>query len=65
MGVEIVELQHQPWEEGFQLEPNVCFCVFLLYKPESDVFAIEHNYVVTDDGWEQLDTLPHSLIQVS
>ena len=65
MGVEIVELQHQPWEKGFCLETNVCFCVFLLYKPESDVFAIEHNYVVTDDGWEQLDTFPHGLIQVS
>ena len=66
MGVEMVELQHQPSEEGFPLEPNVCFCVFLLYKPGRDVFAIEHNYVVRQDGsWEQLDTLPHNLIQVS
>jgi hypothetical protein len=53
-------------EEGFPLEPNVCFCVFLLYKPDRDVFAIEHNYVVRQDGSsEQLDTLPHDLIQVS
>ncbi len=66
MGVEIVELQHQPWDEGFLLEPNVCFCVYFLYKPDADIFSIEHNYVVRQDGrWEELDTLPHSLIQIS
>lgn len=66
MGVEIVELQHQPWEEGFPLEPNVCFDVFVLYKPGADVFSIERNYVVNQDGsWEELDTLSPGLLQVN
>ncbi len=66
MGVEIVELQHQPWEEGFPLEPNVCFCVFVLYKPGMDVFSIERNYVVNQDGsWEVLDTISPGLLQVN
>ena len=66
MGLEIVELEHHVEGVGFPLEPNVCFDVYVLYKePESgDIFSIERNYLVTEDGWEHLDTLPEALIEI-
>ena len=64
MGQDIVEIQHHMRQPGFMLEPGVCFCVYPLYKSAEagDVFSIEHNYLVTDDGWELLDTWPHGII---
>jgi Xaa-Pro aminopeptidase len=66
MGLEIVEVQHPVGQKGFLLEPNVCFCLYLLYKSPEDgnIFSIEHNYMVTQDGCQQLDTLPDRLIEV-
>ena len=67
MGLDIVEIAHHRFQDGFMLEPNVCFDVYALYKEPvgGDVFSIEHNYIVTDDGWEPLDTMPHHLIEVA
>ena len=67
MGQDVIEIAHHLRQDGFPLEPDVCFCVQLLYKDPSDgeVFAIEHNYIVTKDGHEVLEKMPHSLIEVS
>ena len=67
MGQDIVELAHHIRQDGFPLESNVCFCVYVLYKDPSDgqVFSIEHNYIVTKDGHEVLEKMPHDLIEVS
>ena len=66
MGLDIVEIQHQFRQEGFLLEPGVCFCILLFYRaPEcGEIFSLEHNYLVTEDGWEQLEKTPQHLLEV-
>ena len=38
----------------------------LFYRaPEGgQIFSLEHNYLVTEDGWEQLEKTPQHLLEV-
>ena len=45
---------------------GVCFCILLFYRAPKggQIFSLEHNYLVTEDGWEQLEKTPQHLLEV-
>ena len=66
IGLEAYERNHHEQEPGFVLEPGVTFCTFLmLMAPEANgAIMLEEETLVTEDGCEQLYTLPRELIVV-
>ena len=66
IGLDSYENNHHERQEGFVLEENMVFCVFMVHMAHQDGGGIflEEQILVTKDGCEQLFTLPRDLITV-
>lgn len=66
IGLDSYEHNHHEKEEGWVLEPGNVFCTFLmLMAPEANgAVFVEEETLVTEDGCEQLYTMPRYLFVV-
>lgn len=66
IGLDSYENNHHERQEGFMLEENMVFCVFMVHMAHQDGGAIflEEQILVTKDSCERLFTLPRDLILI-
>lgn len=67
LGLDSFEFPHHQHEEGFVLEPNVCFCIYIAYWAPEDggTFHVEDQFLVTDRGCQSFYTMSRDLVAVS